>query len=74
MLIMMGKEMMVAVSSFFVVFFRFVEWKEFSDNIMVQNPRGGTAVFPKMITAVANKNKIDLHGIKDQPYYSKATR
>jgi Ca2+-binding EF-hand superfamily protein len=31
----------------------FVEWEEFAENSMVQNPRGGTAVLPKMITAVA---------------------
>jgi hypothetical protein len=38
---------------------------------MVQNPRGGTAVFPNMITAVTKKG-VELHGVKDHPYYSKA--
>mmetsp|Transcript_2747 Transcript_2747/g.5898 ORF Transcript_2747/g.5898 Transcript_2747/m.5898 type:complete len:268 (-) Transcript_2747:123-926(-) len=28
----------------------FVEWKEFADHAMVHNPKGGTAVLPKMIT------------------------
>ena len=28
-----------------------VNWQEFSDQVMVQNPKGGTAVLPKSITA-----------------------
>ncbi len=40
---------------FFNPFFllRFVEWEDFADHAMVHNPRGGTAVLPKMITAVS---------------------
>jgi hypothetical protein len=53
---------------------RYIEWKDFSDHAMVQNPRGGTAVFPNMITAVIKKDRIDYHGVKDHPYYSKAKK
>jgi hypothetical protein len=36
--------------SFFVlVQRRFVEWEDFADHAMVHNPKGGTAVLPKMI-------------------------
>ena len=42
--------------------FRFVEWEDFADHAMVHNPRGGTAVLPKMIT---QKAKVDnLMGVK----------
>jgi hypothetical protein len=32
----------------------FVEWKEFADHAMVANPKGGTAVLPKMIIQTYN--------------------
>eukprot|EP01040_Poterioochromonas_malhamensis_P005362 gene5362-5749_t len=51
----------------------YVEWKDFADHAMVQNPRGGTAVFPKMITSSSKQNG-DLHSIKGHPYYSKAAK
>mmetsp|Transcript_13655 Transcript_13655/g.22778 ORF Transcript_13655/g.22778 Transcript_13655/m.22778 type:complete len:258 (+) Transcript_13655:92-865(+) len=34
----------------------FVEWEDFADHAMVHNPKGGTAVLPKMITS---KEKTD---------------
>jgi hypothetical protein len=34
-------------------FYRFVEWEDFADHAMVHNPKGGTAVLPKMITEKA---------------------
>ena len=37
-------------------FCRFVEWEDFADHAMVHNPKGGTAVLPKMIT---EKAKVD---------------
>jgi hypothetical protein len=30
-----------------------VEWEDFADHAMVHNPKGGTAVLPKMITEKA---------------------
>jgi hypothetical protein len=50
----------------------FVEWEDFADHAMVANPRGGTAVLPKIIIAVAEtplstKNNPSLVFPKGQP-------
>jgi len=34
----------------------FIEWDDFADHAMVQNPRGGTSVLPKVIIAVAERD------------------
>jgi hypothetical protein len=40
----------LTVRPFFVLIQRrFVEWEDFADHAMVHNPKGGTAVLPKMI-------------------------
>jgi hypothetical protein len=40
----------LTVRHFFVLIQRrFVEWEDFADHAMVHNPKGGTAVLPKMI-------------------------
>ena len=49
-----------------VCVFRFVEWEDFADHAMVQNPKGGTAVQPKLITEVVKpsadvRGRVELH-------------
>jgi len=53
----------------------FVEWQDFADHAMVQNPKGGTAVLPKMITAVSKgvdglgaATKIPGENLKKSPH------
>lgn len=39
----------------------FVEWEDFADHAMVHNPKGGTAVLPKMITELVKVDTKILH-------------
>mmetsp|Transcript_119010 Transcript_119010/g.336576 ORF Transcript_119010/g.336576 Transcript_119010/m.336576 type:complete len:113 (+) Transcript_119010:1-339(+) len=41
----------------------FVEWHDFADHAMIQNPKGGTAVQPKLITQVV-KPSDEMRGRK----------
>lgn len=52
----------------------FVEWNEFADFSMVQNPRGGSAVVPKMITTMAKTKQSDLSNIREIPNYLHHTK
>jgi hypothetical protein len=35
----------------YIVYYRFLKWQDFASHAMVHNPKGGTAVLPKQITA-----------------------
>jgi len=41
-----------------------VEWEDFADHAMVHNPKGGTAVLPKMITEKAKMDNTMVGKIK----------
>ena len=43
---------------------RFVEWEDFADHAMVHNPKGGTAVLPKMITEKAKMDNTMMNKTK----------
>jgi len=52
----------------------FIEWQDFADLTMVQNPKGGSAVVPKMITTFAKTKESDLSNIRDIPFYLHHTK
>lgn len=46
-----------------------MEWEDFADHAMVHNPKGGTAVLPKMITEKAKTdNFVHSKSRKEQDF------
>ena len=43
-----------------------MEWEDFADHAMVHNPKGGTAVLPKMITEKAKMDGFVTRGKKEE--------
>lgn len=43
---------------------RFVEWEDFADHAMVYNPKGGTAVLPKVITETVHSQSKEKFSVK----------